>query len=147
MIWVCSEPFLCELHCFDLTTYSVKKSEVMKLKSHDSKHMTYRMWSNISSVVEFQRWWVLKSKLFAKESTCWNENFDTNYLEPLMILSSWSSKSWLVWNPMWNFQNTVWNRHYGDCLQLLGFWNFFVFFPIFSTQFVPRNSNLVPKIM
>ena len=45
MIWVCSEPFLCELHCFDLTTYSVKKSEVMKLKSHDSKHMTYRMWS------------------------------------------------------------------------------------------------------
>ena len=24
---------------------------------------------NISSVVEFQRWWVLKSKLFAKEST------------------------------------------------------------------------------
>ena len=25
---------------------------------------------NISSVVEFQRWWVLKSKLFGQESTC-----------------------------------------------------------------------------
>ena len=25
---------------------------------------------NISSVVEFQRWWVLKSKLFAQKSTC-----------------------------------------------------------------------------
>jgi hypothetical protein len=24
---------------------------------------------NVSSVVEFQRWWVLKSKLFAQEST------------------------------------------------------------------------------
>ena len=29
-----------------------------------------RMRSNISSVVEFQRWWVLKSKLFAQESKC-----------------------------------------------------------------------------
>ena len=28
---------------------------------------------NISSVVEFQRWWVLKSKLFAQESTCSKE--------------------------------------------------------------------------
>ena len=26
-------------------------------------------WSNISSVVEFQRWWVIKSKLFGQEST------------------------------------------------------------------------------
>ena len=29
--------------------------------------------SNVSLVVEFQRWWALKSKLFAKESTCWME--------------------------------------------------------------------------
>ena len=28
-----------------------------------------RMRSNISSVVEFQRWWVLKSKIFGQEST------------------------------------------------------------------------------
>ena len=28
------------------------------------------MYVNISSVVEFQRWWVLKSKLFGQESTC-----------------------------------------------------------------------------
>ena len=28
---------------------------------------------NVSSVVEFQRWWVLKCKLFAKESTCSKE--------------------------------------------------------------------------
>ena len=26
--------------------------------------------TNISSVVEFQRWWVLKRKLFGQESTC-----------------------------------------------------------------------------
>ena len=31
------------------------------------------MFSNISSVVEFQRWWVLKCKLFAQESTCSKE--------------------------------------------------------------------------
>ena len=29
--------------------------------------------SNVSSVVEFQGWWVLKSKLFAQESTCSKE--------------------------------------------------------------------------
>ena len=28
------------------------------------------VWPNISSVVEFKRWWVLKSKFFAQESTC-----------------------------------------------------------------------------
>ena len=34
---------------------------------------------SVSSVVEFQRWWVLKSKVFAQES-----NFDTNYFELLI---------------------------------------------------------------
>jgi hypothetical protein len=50
----------------------------------------------------------------------------------------------------------------GNCLQLLGFWNFSVFFPIFSalepkvekiymgvfsTHFVPLISILAPKLM
>ena len=30
----------------------------------------YNVYYNISSVVEFQRWWVLKRKIFAQESTC-----------------------------------------------------------------------------
>ena len=42
---------------------------------------------NISSVVEFWRWWVLKSKLFAPKSTCSKEILHTNYFEPLMIFS------------------------------------------------------------
>ena len=29
--------------------------------------------NDISSVVEFQRWWILKSKIFAQESTCSKE--------------------------------------------------------------------------
>ena len=29
--------------------------------------------TNVSSVAVFQRWWVLKSKLFAQESTCSKE--------------------------------------------------------------------------
>ena len=32
--------------------------------------------SNISSVVEFQRLWVLKSKIFAQESTCSKKSYD-----------------------------------------------------------------------
>ena len=35
--------------------------------------MYYCMYFNVISVVEFQRWWVLKSKLFAQESTCSKE--------------------------------------------------------------------------
>ena len=31
--------------------------------------LTGGVYINVSSVVAFQRWWVLKSKLFAKEST------------------------------------------------------------------------------
>jgi hypothetical protein len=30
---------------------------------------------NISSIVEFQRWWLLKNKIFAQESTCTKEMF------------------------------------------------------------------------
>ena len=32
----------------------------------------YNVYNNISSVVEFQRWWLLKSKLFGQEST-WHQ--------------------------------------------------------------------------
>ena len=32
-----------------------------------------RIKNNVSSVVEFKRWWVLKCKLFAQESTCSKE--------------------------------------------------------------------------
>ena len=43
---------------------------------------------NISSVIEFQRWWVLKSKFFAEKSTyLLKGNSDNNYFEPLMIFS------------------------------------------------------------
>ena len=41
---------------------------------------------NISLVVEFQRWWVLKSKLFAQESTCSKE-----ILMPTSLNYLWSS--------------------------------------------------------
>ena len=40
---------------------------------------TRRLYINTSSVVEFQRWWVLKSKIFAQESTCSKEIWKTNF--------------------------------------------------------------------
>ena len=33
-----------------------------------------KLWPNISLVVEFKRWWVLKSKIFGQESTYSREN-------------------------------------------------------------------------
>ena len=41
---------------------------------------------NISSVVEFQRWWVLKSKLFVQESTCSKEILILTSLNHLWFL-------------------------------------------------------------
>ena len=49
--------------------------------------------TNVSSVVEFQIWWVLKSKLFCIRINMLKGNFDTSYFEPLMIFSSWSTNS------------------------------------------------------
>ena len=53
-----------------------------------------------------------------------------------MIFRSWSTKSWLSWFSMWNIWNTVWIRCWGNCLHLLGFWNFFVFFRFFPLKLV-----------
>ena len=54
----------------------------------NGKHYIY-VYINISSVVEFQRWWVLKSKLFAQESICSKEIFiqtSSNYFKSLVLL-------------------------------------------------------------
>ena len=42
-------------------------------KINDAEGKTCLVSINISSVVEFQRWWVLESKLFAQKSTCSKE--------------------------------------------------------------------------
>ena len=65
-----------------------------------------------------------------------------------MIFSSWSNKGWLSWISMWKIWNTVWIRCWDNCLQLLGFWNFFVFFWFFPLKLVyfwtkSRNSILL----
>ena len=44
------------------------------------------MSGNVSSVVEFQRWWVLKIKLFAQESTCSKEILIPTTLNQLLFL-------------------------------------------------------------
>ena len=74
-----------------------------------------------------------KKQAFCPRINMLKGNFDTNYFELLMILSSWSTKSWLSWFSMWNIWNTVWIR---CCLQLLGFWKFFVFFWFFLLKLV-----------
>ena len=40
---------------------------------------------NISKVVEFQRWWVLKSKLFDQESTCHQGKIFKNFLRVMTV--------------------------------------------------------------
>ena len=53
-----------------------------------------------------------------------------------MIFCKWSNKGWLSWFSMAKNWNTVWIRCGGNCLQLLGFWNFSDFFWFFSLKLV-----------
>ena len=48
---------------------------------------------SVSSVVEFQRWWVLKSKIFAQEFTCSKEILiptTLNYLQSSVVCKNQS---------------------------------------------------------
>ena len=40
---------------------------------------------NVSSVVEFQRWWVLKIKLFGQESTCHQGKIFKKFLRVMTV--------------------------------------------------------------
>ena len=57
---------------------------------------------NISSVVEFQRWWVLKSKIFGQESTYSKEFFWKN---PLMNYGSSKSAKIVLSKSIFNVKN------------------------------------------
>ena len=54
--------------------YIFQEVQSSKFERHYSKYLIdyllIELLTNISSVVEFQRWWALKNKLFGQESTC-----------------------------------------------------------------------------
>ena len=77
-----------------------------------------------------------KKQAFCPRINMLKGNFDSICFEPLMIFRSWSTKSWLSWFSMWNIWNTVWIRCSGNCLHLLGIWNFFGFFRFFPLKLV-----------
>ena len=49
------------------------------------RHYTSFIHSNIRSVVEFQRWWVQKSKLFGQESTCHQGKIFKKFLRVMTV--------------------------------------------------------------
>ena len=73
------------------------------------------MYINISSVVEFQRWWVLKSKLFVQESTCHQGKIFKKILRVMTVCQKvpksyfqsqfWMSKIiWIFWRESITFK-------------------------------------------
>ena len=56
-----------------MTLAWLRKKTFQKEPNGIKERQLYVLSINVSSVVEFQRWWVLKSKLFAQESTCSKE--------------------------------------------------------------------------
>ena len=70
--------------------YSVLKSECQKRKQKtplyiDSNHRVGNMYFNVISVGEFQRWWVLKIKVFGQESTVVKWNYQILGLHPVTV--------------------------------------------------------------
>ena len=59
--------FLCE---YEEISFHVTSEYPEMMHSQCIDILDSKVHSNISSVVEFQRGWVLKSNLFAQESTC-----------------------------------------------------------------------------
>ena len=45
----------------------------------------YTVHSSVSLVLEFQRWWVLKSKVFGQESTCHQEKIFKKFLRVMTV--------------------------------------------------------------
>ena len=45
----------------------------------------YTVHSSVSLVLEFQRWWVLKSKVFGQESTCHQGKIFKKFLQVMTV--------------------------------------------------------------
>ena len=58
-------------------------------------HPTY-LYTNISSVVEFQRWWVLNSKVFAQKSTSSKEIFSKKSYDDLRFVKKCRNRTFRV---------------------------------------------------
>ena len=71
---------------------------------------------NASSVVEFRRWWVLKSKVFAQKSTCSKEILIPTSLIPLwfsvasknQIFKSWLFCSYIIYVAKFKISGKKW---------------------------------------
>ena len=63
---------------------------------------------NISSVEEFQRWWVLKSKTFHEESKCSKDFFNRQWMSVRQKLKLENNVFTKKWSPKLIFFNTKW---------------------------------------
>ena len=79
-----------------------------------------RLTLNISSVVEFQRWWVLKSKRFGQESTCHQEKIFKKFLRVMTVCQKvpklyFQSQFWMSKiNRIFSKKNLSKNMNLGD---------------------------------
>ena len=89
-----------------------KNESVYKLKPSNFMYLHI----NVSSVVAFQRWWVLKSKLFPQESTSSKEILIRTTLNHLWFsvvsqnqsFLSWLSCSYIIFGAKFEFSGTNW---------------------------------------
>ena len=82
-----------DYHCFQLkVTLIFFLANVPTKEDHLKAIVLLGEYYNISSIVEFQRWWVLKCKIFAQESTCPKD----------IVLKQSSNELWFI-KKCWNY--------------------------------------------
>ena len=98
-----------------------------RLKEQKVMHVAY----NISSVVEFQKWWVLKSKLFGQESMCHQEKIFKKILWVMTVCqkvpkSYFQSQFWMSKiNRIFSKKKLSKNINLGNHYLLKTFWSRF----------------------
>ena len=103
---------------------------------------------NISSVVEFQRWWVLKSKLFGQESTCHQGKIFKKILRVMTVCqkvpkSYFQSQFWISKiNRTFSKKILSKNINLGDHYLLIFFFLNSIFEPLYFLKLCPIFDRL-----
>ena len=104
--------------------------------------------NNISLVMEFQRWWVLNSKLFGQESTCHQGKIFKKFLRIMTVRqkvpkSYFQSQFWMLKiNWIFSKKNLSKNINLGDHYLVKTFFLNSIFVPLFFLKLRPIFDKL-----
>ena len=89
--WVNCNHGYCQCTARSQEPYSSKNSQkYCHLNQHSFATCARGTYINMSSVVEFQKWWVLKSKIFGQESTYLKGKKSKQFVDEWQFIKNWA---------------------------------------------------------